>query len=180
MLPTARGKDPNIRSHSMWVIWNQVTQTWESTKNLKHSYRRTMANTEDWFNTLERSTSIIPGHENWLYWERQSQLWNDQLRWKHDQGFPWETQEHTDTAIAPAGDGLFNQSQGGRVPTEQRAEVLHTMVVKDYSLCTNSKHARPDVQPTIPVLYTMMKGPTGADWVNLPDCWTLSTVLRRS
>ena len=82
--------------------------------------------------------------------------------------FP-EKLKSTDTAIAPAGGGLFNQSQGGRVPTEQRAEVLHTMVVKDYSLCTNSKHARPDVEPTISVLYTMMKGPTGADWVNLPD-----------
>ena len=68
-----------------------------------------------------------------------------------------------EVAITPASDGLFNRGQGGNLPQE-RAEHFHTMVAKALFLC---KRARPDIQPTIAVLCTRVKGPNEADWQKL-------------
>jgi hypothetical protein len=70
----------------------------------------------------------------------------------------------TDTAVTPASDGLFNKGQGKRLNEEQRADAYHTMVAKALFLC---KRARPDIQPTIAVLCTRVKGPNEADWAKL-------------
>ena len=69
----------------------------------------------------------------------------------------------TDTANSPAGDGLFDQGQGRKLP-EERADIYHTMVTKGLFLC---KRARPDIQTTIAVLCTRVKGPNEADWGKL-------------
>jgi hypothetical protein len=69
----------------------------------------------------------------------------------------------TDIAQTPAGDGLFNEGQGKKLPTE-RAEAYHTSVAKGLFLC---KRARPDIQPTVAVLCTRVKGPNEADWGKL-------------
>ncbi len=63
------------------------------------------------------------------------------------------------TAMTPAGNGLFNQGQGGKLSTE-RAEQYHTHVAKGLFLC---KRAQPDIQPTIAVLCTRVKDPNEAD-----------------
>jgi hypothetical protein len=76
--------------------------------------------------------------------------------------FP-EKLKSTDIAKTPAGDGLFNQGQGGKLPTEH-AEAHHTMAAKGLCLC---KHARPDIHPTITVLCTRVKDPNEADWGKL-------------
>eukprot|EP00978_Attheya_sp_CCMP212_P044901 scaffold326348_cov39-Attheya_sp.AAC.1 len=76
--------------------------------------------------------------------------------------FPEELKS-TDTARTPAGDGLFNLGQGGKLAKE-RAEAFHTMVAKGLFLC---KRARPDIQPTIAVLCTRVKDPNEADWSKL-------------
>jgi hypothetical protein len=76
--------------------------------------------------------------------------------------FP-EKLKSTDIAKMPAGDGLFNQGQGGKLPMEH-AEAYHTMVAKGLFLC---KCARPDIQPTIAVLCTRDKDPNEADWGKL-------------
>ena len=47
---------------------------------------------------------------------------------------------------------------------EERADAYHTMVAKALFLC---KRARPDIQPTIAVLCTRLKGPNEADWAKL-------------
>jgi hypothetical protein len=70
----------------------------------------------------------------------------------------------TDIAKTPANDGLFNQGQGRKLPTE-RAEAYHTMVAKGLFLCIG---ARPDIQPMITVLCTCVKkDPNEADWGKL-------------
>jgi hypothetical protein len=69
----------------------------------------------------------------------------------------------TDKATLPAGDGLFNEGQGKKLETG-RAETYHTTVAKGLFLC---KRARPDIQPTIAVLCTRVKGPNEADWQKL-------------
>jgi hypothetical protein len=76
--------------------------------------------------------------------------------------FP-QTLKSTDNAMMPAGDGLFNEGQGRKLPME-RAEAYHTMVAKGLFLC---KCARPDIQPTIAVLCTRVKDPNKADWGKL-------------
>ena len=76
--------------------------------------------------------------------------------------FP-EKLKSTDVAMTPAGDGLFNEGQGKKLPTE-RAEAYHTSVAKGLFLC---KRARPDVQPTIAVLCTRVKSPNITDWSKL-------------
>jgi hypothetical protein len=68
-----------------------------------------------------------------------------------------------DIAKTPAGNGLFNQGQGRKLPTEH-AEAYHTMVAKGLFLC---KCARPNIQPTIAVLCTRVKDPNEADWGKL-------------
>jgi hypothetical protein len=69
----------------------------------------------------------------------------------------------TDNAVTPASDGLFNEGQGKKL-NEERADAYHTMVAKALFLC---KSARPDIQPTIDVLCTRVKGPNEADWAKL-------------
>ena len=76
--------------------------------------------------------------------------------------FP-EKIKSTDTAVTPASDGLFNHGQG-KMLNEDRADAYHTMVAKALFLC---KRARPDIQPTIAVLCTRVKGPNEADWAKL-------------
>jgi hypothetical protein len=76
--------------------------------------------------------------------------------------FP-EKIKSTDTVVTPASDGLFNEGQGKRL-NEERADAYHTMVAKALFLC---KRARPDIQPTIAVLCTRVKGPNEADWAKL-------------
>jgi hypothetical protein len=69
----------------------------------------------------------------------------------------------TDTAVTPASDGLFNKGQGKKL-NEEHADAYHRMVAKALFLC---KRARPDIQPTIAVLCTRVKGPNEADWAKL-------------
>jgi hypothetical protein len=69
----------------------------------------------------------------------------------------------TDKAASPAGDSLFHEGQGKKLETA-RAEIYHTTVAKGLFLC---KRARPDIQPTIAVLCTRVKGPNEADWQKL-------------
>jgi hypothetical protein len=76
--------------------------------------------------------------------------------------FP-EKIKSTDTLVTPASDGLFNEGQGKKL-NEERADAYHTMVAKALFLC---KRARPDIQPTIAVLCTRVKGPNEADWAKL-------------
>jgi hypothetical protein len=76
--------------------------------------------------------------------------------------FP-EKLKSTDVAKTPAGDGLFNQGQGRKLPTE-RAEACHMMVAKGLFLC---KCTRPDIQPMIAVLCTRVKDLNEADWGKL-------------
>jgi hypothetical protein len=76
--------------------------------------------------------------------------------------FP-EKIKSTDNAVTPASDGLFNEGQGKKL-NEERADAYHTMVAKALLLC---KRARPDIQPTIAVLCTWVKGPNEADWAKL-------------
>jgi hypothetical protein len=76
--------------------------------------------------------------------------------------FP-EKLKSTDTAVTPASNGLFNEGQGKKL-NEERADAYHTMVAKALFLC---KRARPDIQPTIDVLCTRVKGPNEADWAKL-------------
>jgi hypothetical protein len=76
--------------------------------------------------------------------------------------FP-EKLKSTDTAVTPASDALFNEGQGKKL-NEERADAYHTMVAKALFLC---KRARPDIQPTIAVLCTRVKGPNEADWAKL-------------
>ena len=73
--------------------------------------------------------------------------------------FP-EKMKNTDIAKMPAGNGLFNLGQGGKLNVE-RAEAYHTMVAKGLFLC---KCTRPVIQPTIAVLCTRVKDPNKADW----------------
>jgi hypothetical protein len=76
--------------------------------------------------------------------------------------FP-EKLKSTDTAVTPASDGLFNEGQEKKL-NEERADVYHTMVAKALFLC---KSARPDIQPTIAVLCTQVKGPNEAGWAKI-------------
>ncbi len=76
--------------------------------------------------------------------------------------FP-QKMKSTDTVVTPASDGLFNEGQGKKL-NEERADAYHTMVAKALFLC---KRARPDIQPTIAVLCTRVKGPNEADWAKL-------------
>jgi hypothetical protein len=78
------------------------------------------------------------------------------------EAFP-EKLKSTDTAVTPASDGLFNEGQGKKL-NEDRADAYHTMVAKALILCNR---ARPDIQPTIAVLCTRVKGPDEADWAKL-------------
>jgi hypothetical protein len=77
--------------------------------------------------------------------------------------FP-EKIKSTDTAIMPAGDGLFNEVQGKKL-NQERADAYHMMVAKTLFLC---KRARPDIQPTIIALLCMrVKRPNEANWAKL-------------
>jgi hypothetical protein len=76
--------------------------------------------------------------------------------------FP-EKMKSTDTAVTLASNGLFNEGQGKKL-NEERADAYHTMVAKALLLC---KRARPDIQPTIAVLCTRVKGPNEAGWEKL-------------
>jgi hypothetical protein len=76
--------------------------------------------------------------------------------------FP-EKIKSTDTAVTPVSDGLFNEGEGKKL-NEERADAYHTMVAKALFLC---KRARPEIQPTIAVLCTRVKGPNEADWAKL-------------
>jgi hypothetical protein len=69
----------------------------------------------------------------------------------------------TDIPKTPAGGGLFNKGQGGKLPTEW-AEAYHMMVAKGLFLCT---HTKPNIQLTIPVLCTRVKDPNEANWGKL-------------
>jgi hypothetical protein len=68
----------------------------------------------------------------------------------------------TDTVITPASDGLFNEGQGKKLD-QKHADAYHMMVAKALFL------SRPDIQPTVAVLCTRVKGPNEADWVSQTD-----------
>ena len=68
-----------------------------------------------------------------------------------------------DIALTPAGDNLFDEGQGKKL-AQSRAEEFHTMVAKGLFLC---KRARPDIQQTIAILATRVKGPNESDWNKL-------------
>jgi hypothetical protein len=70
------------------------------------------------------------------------------------EAFP-EKLKSTDTAVTPASDGLLNKGQGNKV-NQEHTDAYHTMVATALFLC---KRARPDIQPTIAVLCTQVKGP---------------------
>jgi hypothetical protein len=76
--------------------------------------------------------------------------------------FP-EKIKSTDTVDTPASDGLFNEGQGNKL-NKEHADAYHMMVAKALFLC---KRARPDIQPTIAVLCTRVKGPNKADLATL-------------
>jgi hypothetical protein len=76
--------------------------------------------------------------------------------------FP-EKLKSTYTVVTPASNGLFNEGQGKKL-NEERADAYHTMVAKALFLC---KRAIPDIQPTIPVLCTRVKGLNKANWAKL-------------
>ena len=76
--------------------------------------------------------------------------------------FP-EKIKSTDTVITPASNGLFNEGQGKKL-SQERTDAYHTMVAKALFLW---KHARLDMQSTIAVLCTRLKGPNEADWEKL-------------
>jgi hypothetical protein len=78
------------------------------------------------------------------------------------QDFP-EKINSTDTAVTPASDGLFNEGQGKKL-SQERADAYHMMVAKALFVC---KRAMPDMQPTITVLCTRVKGPNEANWEKL-------------
>jgi hypothetical protein len=69
----------------------------------------------------------------------------------------------TDSAVPSASDGWFNEGQGKKL-NQEHADPYHMMVAKALFLC---KWARPDIQPTIAVLCTRIKGPSEADWAKL-------------
>jgi hypothetical protein len=76
--------------------------------------------------------------------------------------FP-EKMESTDSAVTPASDGLFNEGQGKKLDQE-RVEMHTTRWLQKHYLC---KRARPDIQPSIAVLCTRVKGPNEAGWAKL-------------
>jgi hypothetical protein len=76
--------------------------------------------------------------------------------------FP-EKDKSTDTAVTPATDSLFNKGQGKKFK-DGRADAHHRIVAKRLFLF---KHARPDIEPTIAVLCTRVKGPKEAHGVKL-------------
>jgi hypothetical protein len=78
------------------------------------------------------------------------------------EAFP-EKIKSTDTAVTPASNGLFNEGQGKKL-NEECADAYHTMVAKALFPC---KRARLDIQPTIAVLCTRVKGPNEAGWAKL-------------
>ena len=63
----------------------------------------------------------------------------------------------------PAACDLFSPGTGEMLNEEKR-EDFHTFVAKGLFA---SKRARPDIQPTIAVLTTRVKGPTDGDWEKL-------------
>ena len=67
----------------------------------------------------------------------------------------------THVAKTPAGDGLFNESQGGKLPEERAEDLNATVDAKGLFL---RKRARPDMQPMIAVLRALVKGLNEADW----------------
>jgi hypothetical protein len=69
-----------------------------------------------------------------------------------------EKLKSTDTTVTPASNGLFNEGQGKKL-NEECADAYHTIF-----LC---KRARPDIQSTIAVLCTRVKGSNEADWAKL-------------
>ena len=63
----------------------------------------------------------------------------------------------------PAACDLFSPGTGEMLNDEKR-EDFHTFVAKGLFA---SKRAQPDIQPTITVLTTRVKGPTDGDWKKL-------------
>jgi hypothetical protein len=76
--------------------------------------------------------------------------------------FP-EKLKSNDIAKMPAGNGLFSEGQGRKLPIEC-AEAYHTSVAKGLFLC---KCVRPNMQPTIAVLCTRVKSLNVTDWSKL-------------
>jgi hypothetical protein len=70
----------------------------------------------------------------------------------------------TDNAVTPASDGLFNEGQGKKL-NQERTDAYHPMVAKALFSCKRAR--REDIQPTITVLCTRIKGPSEADWAKL-------------
>jgi len=68
-----------------------------------------------------------------------------------------------DTASTPASSGLFDD-KNSKLLDHRKKEQFHTFVAKCLFL---SKRARPDIQLTVAVLSTRVKGPTNQDWLRL-------------
>ena len=47
---------------------------------------------------------------------------------------------------------------------EEKSYVFHTTISKEFLICKRSK---PDIQPTVPFLYTIVKGLDEQDWKRL-------------
>ena len=74
--------------------------------------------------------------------------------------FPEELRKAAET---PATEKLLDIGKG-KLLSDERREAYHTSVAKGLFVC---KRARPDIQPTIAVLSTRVKGPTSSDWDKL-------------
>ena len=68
----------------------------------------------------------------------------------------------TQTAATPAATGLFGQKEAkSKALTRDKSELFHSTVAKGLFVC---KRGRPDIQPTIAILCTRVKGPSETDW----------------
>ena len=75
----------------------------------------------------------------------------------------WEKYKLDGVAETPAACNLFSPGTGEMLSDEKR-EDFHKFVAKGLFA---SKRAQPDIQPTIAVLTTRVKGPTEGDWKKL-------------
>ena len=76
--------------------------------------------------------------------------------------FPMEFKE-TDVEKTPAGENLLKAGIGKKLDVKD-AEVFHTTVARALYVC---KRARLDIQPTIAILCSRVRGPNTADWNKL-------------
>ena len=90
------------------------------------------------------------------------------------QTFPQKLKS-TDMEITPARNNLFDNGNGKPLGKYQ-AEYFHMVVAKDLFL---SKRERPDIQPTIAVLDTMVRSPNNIYWNKLVRVLKLLNCMRK-